>query len=646
MLLPWGTKPQKRHGGGVKSPSRRLELEALENRTVPASITVTGTGDTVAVDNVVTLREAIASINAGANVSDVVASGTYGVNDNIFFHLGPTPTIAVTAALPAINKPVFIDGWTQSNGNPGVWVELDGNQTVADGLTFNTGGCEVRGLAIDLFDGNGIVLNNPIGTTNTIYSCNIGTDLTGTAGTKGNAKNGILVEGPSNAIGHISHPNVISGNVRSGIYITGANAKFNTVVGNYIGVDDTGIAPLGNVVNGVFIDGANNNTIGGVGVDPANVISGNSRQGVYIQNSSNTQLLGNYIGLGSDGTTVVGNGDEGVVLVNSGTGNRIGTAQAGNVISGNFLDGVSFNGGAQLSGNFVLGNLIGTDKTGTVAKGNLDNGIYLSAPSNSIGGVNPGEANTISGNHQNGVKITGATTTGNNVLVNRIGTNVTGTAAVANVIDGIFIAANNNTIGAAGANNNTWSVISGNGNAGIEIVGGNTNTVVHCFIGTDSTGSIKIANAQNGVVIGNNTNASNSNTIGGLADGTLNVISGNTGYGIAILGPANTGSTGNNIFGNYIGTDSAGGAPLGNSNDGVYVEVNSNHTTIDGNVISANGGAGVWMDGSNNLVKNNKIGLDKAGNVVMGLANDGGWRGANGGDPEANGNVWQNNQHN
>lgn len=41
-----------------------------------ATITVTGTGDTVAVDGAVTLREAITSINNGSNVNaDVVAVG-------------------------------------------------------------------------------------------------------------------------------------------------------------------------------------------------------------------------------------------------------------------------------------------------------------------------------------------------------------------------------------------------------------------------------------------------------------------------------------------------------------------------------------------------------------------------------------------
>lgn len=48
-----------------------------------ATITVNSTGDAIAVNGVVTLREAITSINNGANVNaDVVAVGTYGTNSH------------------------------------------------------------------------------------------------------------------------------------------------------------------------------------------------------------------------------------------------------------------------------------------------------------------------------------------------------------------------------------------------------------------------------------------------------------------------------------------------------------------------------------------------------------------------------------
>lgn len=72
---------RRRKKSAQRSPVRRSRpsLEVLEDRLAPAIITVTGTADTIAVDNQVTLREAIASANGNANENaDVVAVGAYG----------------------------------------------------------------------------------------------------------------------------------------------------------------------------------------------------------------------------------------------------------------------------------------------------------------------------------------------------------------------------------------------------------------------------------------------------------------------------------------------------------------------------------------------------------------------------------------
>ena len=58
------------------------------------------------------------------------------------------------------------------------------------------------------------------------------------------------------------------------------------------------------------------------------------------------------------------------------------------------------------------------------------------------------------------------------------------------------------------------------------------------------------------------------NTIGGTAPGEGNVISGNTDYGVDISG---AGTDSNSVVGNYIGTDAAGTADLGNATDGVAI---------------------------------------------------------------------------
>src|SRR5262245_30920484 len=80
-----------------------------------ATITVNGNAETVAVDGAVTLREAITSINGGANVNaDVVAVGIYGINDTINFSIGSgLQTISPATSLPDITQTMLIDGFTQ-----------------------------------------------------------------------------------------------------------------------------------------------------------------------------------------------------------------------------------------------------------------------------------------------------------------------------------------------------------------------------------------------------------------------------------------------------------------------------------------------------------------------------------------------------
>src|SRR5262249_20312355 len=120
----------------------RPVVEQLEDRLVPATITVTTAADTLAVDGSVSLREAIQSINQGGNANaDVNAAGAYGSNDTIRFAIpgtGPqTIHVGTTGlgALPAITRPVLIDGYTQQGASANtlpagddavLMIELDG----------------------------------------------------------------------------------------------------------------------------------------------------------------------------------------------------------------------------------------------------------------------------------------------------------------------------------------------------------------------------------------------------------------------------------------------------------------------------------------------------------------------------------------
>ena len=180
------------------------------------------------------------------------------------------------------------------------------------------------------------------------------------------------------------------------------------------------------------------------------------------------------------------------------------------------------------------------------------------------------------------------------MIGNIIGTNGNGTSAVPNNNAGVFIfnpgaGTLNNTIG--GTTPAARNLISGNDPYGIVLGTGATGTLVQGnYIGTDVSGQVPLANTY-GVIA---TQATGS-TIGGVPDGARNVISGNrlTGINIGFLVNGVLGGTGTTIENNYIGTNAAGTAALGNQQDGVFVEVQSITHTIQNNLIAFNGSNGV-----------------------------------------------------
>ena len=81
----------------------------------------------------------------------------------------------------------------------------------------------------------------------------------------------------------------------------------------------------------------------------------------------------------------------------------------------------------------IEGNIIGADATGEHAVPNRNWGVALGDVSLvTIGGTAAGAGNLISGNVVVGVYIDGSTTTANLVAGNFIGTDITGTLAIAN----------------------------------------------------------------------------------------------------------------------------------------------------------------------------------------------------------------------
>ena len=143
--------------------------------------------------------------------------------------------------------------------------------------------------------------------------------------------------------------------------------------------------------------------------------------------------------------------------------------------------------------------------------------------------------------------------------------------------------------------------------------GANNNIVQGNYIEVIRTGTADLGNGLHGIQIF----SSSSNTIGGPASSDRNVISGNNGHGI-LLSLANN----NTILGNYIGTNSAGTADLGNGQDGVNLQGNNN--TVGGtapgagNVVSGNNQVGISVqNGSTNSIIGNQIVVNAAGGAAL-----------------------------
>ncbi len=201
------------------------------------------------------------------------------------------------------------------------------------------------------------------------------------------------------------------------------------IVGGQSSFDCFLVLSTGNVIAGLQILGCQtavilgpasaNNTIGSYDGRQPNVLSGNY-VGVEIRGRANA-IQGNLIGTDASGTQADPNTAEGIWIAPGATDNLIGGGAAGarNVISGNALFGISIDG-AGTTGNLVIGNYIGVDITGQVSLGNKYGiTIQSGAQDNVVGGKGAEEANVIASNNT-GVLIRGAETTGNTVSGNYI----------------------------------------------------------------------------------------------------------------------------------------------------------------------------------------------------------------------------------
>ncbi len=409
--------------------------------------------------------------------------------------------IKPSSFLPTITDSVILDGTTQTGFSGKPIVELDGSNAggASNGLVIRAGNSTVKGLVINRFIGNGIVLET--NGNNTIAGNYIGTDVTGTL-SRANGSEGVRIQGVSNNIiggTETGSRNLISGNYGAGIDIVGGLG--NQILGNYIGTDVTGTLDLGNGTVGVAIDNAPNNTVGGTEPAARNIISGNELAGVSIVSAAatNNRVIGNYIGTDVTGTVDLGNRDG--VNIGNAPNNIIGGTEAGarNLISGNDNFGIGISS-TNATGNQILGNYIGTDAMGTVDLGN-GAGVFIdNAPNNTIGGTGAASRNLISGSDNIGIIIQNPNATGNQILGNYIGTDVTGNADLGNSRNGIAIiqGASNNSIGgtATGAGN---TITGTDLAAGVVIATGNSDPALQPTNGNQILGNSIFGNNGLGI---------------------------------------------------------------------------------------------------------------------------------------------------
>ncbi|GEM_PF-1840224 len=216
------------------------------------------------------------------------------------------------------------------------------------------------------------------------------------------------------------------------------------------------------------------------------------------------------------------------------------------------------------------------------------------------------------------------------------------------VTDGISITSNNNVVKGLriqnftddaieitsgtgitiGGNNTTGSGPSGEGNVlvsngtGIDYTGGGV-TITGNYVGTDQNSTGGLGNSVVGIWI----HASGA-TVGGSSAGLGNVVSGNTDLGIhiGVWGGGPLIDTAATIIGNYIGTNAAGTAALGNGNQGITFFNATNNilggsAVGEGNVISGNATVGLDSQFSSSVTaEGNYIGTraDGTGSIPNG----------------------------
>lgn len=503
------------------------------------------------------------------------------------------------------------------DGSTGSANLLDSNQVVGNYIGVNAAGTAVptdvsqadlaAGVFVSAYARNTLIKGNLIG---------------GHLGNSTNAAGGIVLESSETTVNSNLHP--------SG----------TTIVANDIGVTPSGVSVANH--NGIRITrGAPNTTIGDPN-DPAggrNVIGNTEEDGIQIVdvaiNVSNLKIVGNYIGIARNGTTLAPIGTAGSSTLHN-TGIYLGTmangspapaAQIGpgNVIAAARRYGVRVRSGQNvIAGNFIGTNVAGTSTTTTDASSaTVGFGVGLvgvwveNGSGNTVGGPSGADRNVIAagsgGSSPSAVLVmpgTGCTTTcaidATTIQGNYLGVSSTGAGALVSAasVSSEGIRLTNNSSAATSPPTNSvvrGNVISGLGTGIYVLRGVSGSTIDANQIGTGASVAQSIRNQRDGIrltaTVGSGNQITN-NTISFNGDDNGGGAFSYSGINIDNLDPfgvAGSGGNNNSIVGNHMVANGDGSLSSGiyvNGPTGILISQTTTSSHRNGGIRLANGGNG------------------------------------------------------
>jgi hypothetical protein len=488
----------------------------------------------------------------------------------------------------------------------------------------------------------------------TIQDNRIGTNATGTAAL-GNSYGIYMIFGIHDVqIGD----NLISGNVNA-VTIASNDCSNITLQGNFIGTDVTGTSAVPNTGHGIAATG-DHLLIGGTDPGAGNLVSGNQYDGISIADTTGPVLIeGNTVGTDVTGKHAIGN-TNGVVISNSSgvtvgvpvvtIADTNGATEFGSTVTITTMDPHPFVAGQQVviagvgvlgyNGTFTITSVptattftYTASTTGLVASGG---GLATVVPVTTIADTN--------GATESGSTVTITTTdphpfvAGQQVVIAGVGVQgYDGTFTITSVPTATTFTYTASTTGLAASGGGRAfvgpNVISGATESGSTVT--ITTTAPHLFVagqqvviagvgvlGYNGTFTItSVPTATTFTYTASTTGLAASG--GGWALVGGNLISGNTGGGVAV----GNGASNDLVEGNFIGTDASGTSAIANgTNGGSAIALSGTGTSVVGNLVSGNGGAGIILgNASSDTVENNRIGTDLTGSVALPNQGPGVW---------------------